>query len=1169
MAYVFDPINNTLIDDEDKSLGNKFAVLDPDLEKVLQELNEKFGPGTIQEGTEGIPQPPIKTPQAIFEFEERMKGRMADGGKIGGGIITGKDYGDRTGFAKILRSPTGQNLSIENYPKNLLEIIDNHLKGKSNIILKYATDEVNKLLEPYDVKLGEAALRKRISQLNLDDKILRGKIKGVKYKPKALTEKNLIVEDFVEETNKKILEGYQNKKLGKVYDVDLGTDLAKKLGKDTTPKQALSVLRNHQKKSETKKLLDVDAVRMRIGNELVEKYNDGVVFVKKDIVLQEAGYPKGSPYRLNKLESRKDKIIKATEILFRDPATKAVDLFNPYQKIAKLIDPSERKGKRGEVERIRVDDISKVVNKNFPDLESTIKKLSNANFKQKILNDVKKGQVITLEDIETGLRKGTGLPFGRNIYTRMVMHAARHQDQAAPGKSLTQFYDKNGKIITNLNDLDSYSNVTFKYRPNTSVDFNKIKEVYGVSRGLVEIPEGTRFVDLTFEAEKLPQFKEYFSKVEEIENLKRRDVIHPVTKKQIKFSVLMGEAYQKGSGYTKSYERFPYDIDHKFGVGKDPFKNLSVIPQRLNVGGGQAKFRGNEKALKKMGYTFDKDIEKLFQDEVKLAEKILVKGRKLKSAIEATKPVDTEGTSFKSMATSLKDKLDKSRMFTSRIPGGAVALTPLDFTLSMASGLPLTESLASAGSYLIKDPYLGKAVNIPLAIAADIQDPEGMMERAGTRQEKFKNILEGITGIDQDKPLLDELREKFSNMEAGDQPDIDPFQAAEGGRAGFSNGGAAGADDNFLKELEFYFTNEDAELPKLQTYKETMNPVEVLNDIIDPRNYPYYADVLARSGLRIGEFAVRVLPATGKLISDAIQKGPFKVTGTGSNYVQDYTDVVPSNIEGTGIFSEFLKNITPTATEKFVGLDKLIEKEEQKQIERGSTVGPKVFADTIGLGAEVTAPIFPGLKLLRAYAARNNLPIDTTTQKILVKEIDKTLEDRGMTRREFLQATGAGATIILAKMLGLGDDVAKTAKVAEKVAAPTGAPQYFFDLVDIIKTKGRDTTKRFAFQDLQNVFSYKGYDLYEDLTTGEIRIEKTNTGIIRTADDVEEGIASQDVLEYKPSRTDADPETKKTITDPEEYNEGSVFPDSEGKMKEVEDLDIEELLEFIKNEKAN
>lgn len=185
-----------------------------------------------------------------------------------------------------------------------------------------------------------------------------------------------------------------------------------------------------------------------------------------------------------------------------------------------MINPSERKGTRGGVERIRVDDVSKVVNENFPDLEPTIKKLSNANVKQKILNSVKKGQIITLEDIETGLRKGTGLPFGRNVYSRMVMHAARHQEQAPPGKALTQFYDENGKIIRNVNNIDSYANVTFKYRPNTSVDFNKIKEVYGVSRGLVEIPKGANFVDLTFQAEKLPQFKEYFSKVEEIENLK-------------------------------------------------------------------------------------------------------------------------------------------------------------------------------------------------------------------------------------------------------------------------------------------------------------------------------------------------------------------------------------------------------------------------------------------------------------------------------------------------------------------------------------------------------------------------------------------------------------------------------------------------------------------------
>jgi hypothetical protein len=278
-------------------------------------------------------------------------------------------------------------------------------------------------------------------------------------------------------------------------------------------------------------------------------------------------------------------------------------------------------------------------------------------------------------------------------------------------------------------------------------------------------------------------------------------------------------------------------------------------------------------------------------------------------------------------------------------------------------------------------------------------------------------------------------------------------------RANFGNGGAAGADENFLKELEFYFTNEDAELPKMQTYKETMNPIEVLNDIIDPRNYPYYADVLARSGVRIAEFAGRILPATGKLVSDIVQKGPFRITGgSGNNYVQDYEDVLPSNIRGTGIFSEFLQNITPTSLEKKIGLDKLIKAEEQKQIDRGSTAGPKVLADTIGLGAEVTAPIFPGLKLLNAFAKARNLPNDKVAQKILEKEVDKVLSEKGMNRREFLQATGATATVVMAKMLGLMDVAPKVAKVVR--TAPVmdntvqGMPAWFKDAVYAIERKG-------------------------------------------------------------------------------------------------------------------
>ena len=127
-----------------------------------------------------------------------------------------------------------------------------------------------------------------------------------------------------------------------------------------------------------------------------------------------------------------------------------------------------------------------------------------------------------------------------------------------------------------------------------------------------------------------------------------------------------------------------------------------------------------------------------------------------------------EGTPIKNLFTSLKNKLDTSRMFTSRIPGGAIALAPADFILSMGAGMPLLESAASAGSYLLKDPYIGKAVNIPLAIAQDIQDPESMMQKAGERKQKVEDFLEGITGLDQEEPLFDQLKERFSKTKLND-----------------------------------------------------------------------------------------------------------------------------------------------------------------------------------------------------------------------------------------------------------------------------------------------------------------------------------------------------------------------------------------------------------------
>jgi len=519
---------------------------------------------------------------------------------------------------------------------------------------------------------------------------------------------------------------------------------------------------------------------------------------------------------------------------------------------------------------------------------------------------------------------------------------------------------------------------------------------------------------------------------------------------------------------------------------------------------------------------------------------------------------EVEGTTLKekiqSGASAIKNKMDASRMLTSKIPGGAIALTPLDFTMSMMAGVPLTDAAASAGSYLLKDPVLGRAVNIPLALRemTDYGSEEEMLQRATQRREQGEEFLQG---------LLDKVKEG-----AGDQPDIDPFQAAEGGRVGFNGGGAVGADEDFAKELEYFLLNPDAELPKADSYRETMNPVALLNDMIDPRNYAYYADRLAETGIRIGEFGARVLPALGQLTADLIQRPAFKVTGgTGQGYVQDYTDVMPSNIKGTGIFTEFLDNLvgtegTKVITEK-IGLDKLIKSEEQKQKDRRSTVGPKVLADQVTLGAELTAPIFPGLKLLKAYAKNRKLPVNDTTKEVMEKEIDEVLSTQNLTRRDFLKATGAGGAVILAKMLGFGDELATTTKVAEKVAKDTVGgtypPPYFFKLVDKIKFMGDDVTEKAATKDREVVKRYKEYEMSEDVATGEITIVKRNEGSFYDQD----GILSEEYIIYKPGMAD---ETTKG-TPPPEYEEFTVRPDSEGKLKDSEDgLDsLEEILEEV------
>ncbi len=157
-------------------------------------------------------------------------------------------------------------------------------------------------------------------------------------------------------------------------------------------------------------------------------------------------------------------------------------------------------------------------------------------------------------------------------------------------------------------------------------------------------------------------------------------------------------------------------------------------------------------------------------------------------------------------------------------------------------------------------------------------------------------------------------------------------------------------------------------------------------------------------------------------------------------------------------------------------------------------------------------------------------------------------------KRKFMKIMGGLASIPL---LGRFIDIGTIAQKAAPVVAETikSVPPYFFRLVEKIKFMGDDVTDIAATSDREVVKSYKDFEMRENMSTGEIIIRKRNEGVFYDQD----GIISDEYMTYKPGT--ADEATKMRTVD--EYEEFTVRPDDEGKLKDAEDgLDsIDEILE--------
>jgi hypothetical protein len=313
---------------------------------------------------------------------------------------------------------------------------------------------------------------------------------------------------------------------------------------------------------------------------------------------------------ITSLDSYKIKVEKAFIKLFDNPDKNAMELTKPLHRIKEMIGGYKYR-KNANPNRSRVEDISNALKQSKilnwdEEVKPIINKLSSANFLKNIDKDW------TLGDVQNTVQTKSMLRTPKDDAQRLMDYAVRNQTMSK-GNTEFSIYNKNNlnKRITDFSQVDSYYDLAFKDGSGKVYDMDYIK-----TKGRSD-----------------PLFQEYFKLQDELSGMKNRttwpdgsDIIDPKTGKKTTFGNYSGQMYKFGYGYKKPFSRFPYEIDHNDGVGKNPFKNLSILPQRVNIALGAASRLDKPEIASKIGKDYFRNlpIDDLLTQEKNLGQKILI-----------------------------------------------------------------------------------------------------------------------------------------------------------------------------------------------------------------------------------------------------------------------------------------------------------------------------------------------------------------------------------------------------------------------------------------------------------------------------------------------------------------------------------------------------------------
>jgi len=163
-------------------------------------------------------------------------------------------------------------------------------------------------------------------------------------------------------------------------------------------------------------------------------------------------------------------------------------------------------------------------------------------------------------------------------------------------------------------------------------------------------------------------------------------------------------------------------------------------------------------------------------------------------------------------------------------------------------------------------------------------------------------------------------------------------------------------------------------------------------------------------------------------------------------------------------------------------------------------------------------------------------------------------------KRKFMKLMG----IMSLLPYGIGKLAKPAAKVAPAVSegVKLGMDKLLL-LVDKIKKFGTDVSSKFGTKEREKVITYEGkdgsqYDLYEDLSTGDIRVERNKTGVGSSGDKTFDTIEDKSTFEIRKGEEfvkDEGLETQKVIKADDEYDEGKAVFDQDGTVADFDEVD--------------